>query len=385
MLLNVSILGFILAGVILIFSSYKKSTNALLAAYLLFSNLFSLVYYVIFESGNATLNTIFAIHATPFYFLAMPFLHLYIISHRKAFQCQYKHLLYFVPFLLVLLNISPYLVSPMAVKIALGNSLPQNPEGLYRTDLLFLSYYQQSLARPIFNVILILFTLYTYYKERATLEFQQGKFNERNFVVLVMLISATLNAISFVLILNKWAVQSWDINLFSFVSNKLISKIFNYLSAGQNLILLFFPQILFREQINAEPIPPRKKEMSPSEEGLISQERLLEIDQIIQGYVTTHPYLTKGFTVTQMTLDTSIPAHQLSMYFKDFLKTNFNDWKNQLRIDFVINEIKSGNWANDTIATMATNSGFSSRSNFNKAFVERTNQTPSEYFKGIKG
>lgn len=110
MLLNVSILGFILAGIILLFSSYRKSKNAYLAAYLLGSNLFSLIYYVIFESQSVDLAALFAINFTPFYLLNQPFLHLYMLSQQKEFTFKPMYFLFFVPFVLILLNVSPYLL-----------------------------------------------------------------------------------------------------------------------------------------------------------------------------------------------------------------------------------------------------------------------------------
>ncbi len=112
---------------------------------------------------------------------------------------------------------------------------------------------------------------------------------------------------------------------------------------------------------------------------------MLEIDQVIHAYIENARFLEKGFTVTKITQDTGIPAHQISFYYKDFLHTNFNDWKNKLRIEYAISEVRSGRWSKYTIETIATKSGFSSRSNFNKAFIACMNQTPSEFLKELKG
>lgn len=385
MLLNVSLLGFIFAGIILIFSSYKKSMNAFLAAYLLFANLFSLIYYIIFENKSAELAAFFAINFTPFYFLTLPFLHLYLISHRKDYKFKGRYLLFFMPFLAILVNVFPYLITPFSEKLAIGKALLENAEALYNANLLFLPYYYQSLIRPVFNLLFILYSISVYLKERHELEFQKAKFNERNFVIMVLAIATLLNSLSFIFILNKLLVQSFDVNLFTSISFKTVNNFFSYLSAGQNLILLFFPQILFREQTISEKLTEKKKEANSNDDTIISQERLQEIDKLILDYIANQPYLTKGFTVTQVTLETGIPAHQVSLYFKDFLHTNFNDWKNKLRIDYAISEVKSGRWSKYTIETIATKSGFSSRSNFNKAFIACMNQTPSEYLKELKG
>lgn len=384
MLLNVSILGFIFAGIILIFSSYRKSINIYLAAYLLFANLFSLIYYIIFQNENVTLAAIFSIHFTPFYFLTLPFLHLYVISHQKGFKFKARYLIYFVPFLIVLLNISPYLFRPFSEKIIIGKALLENAEALYNVKLLFIPYYYQSLARPFFNLLFLLFTLFTYYKTRNTLEFASSKFNERNFVFLILLFSGFLNIISFVLIVNKLVMINFDFSLLSDVSFITISSVVNYVSAGQNLILLFFPQILFREQFIVDQPVRRKKDPNQDNNSLVSQERLLEIDVIIQEFVTNKAYLNKGFSVTNITQETGIPVHQLSAYFNEYLKTSFNDWKNQLRIAYAVSEIESGKYRHITIEAIASASGFTSRSNFNKAFITCMGQPPSQFIKDLK-
>jgi AraC-like DNA-binding protein len=383
MLLNVSILGFILAAIILLFSSYRKNTNAFLAAYLLFSNLFSLIYYIIFENGNATLIAIFSLNFTPFYFLTLPFLYLYVISHRKDFSFKPHYLLFFLPFVAILINISPYLFLPFAEKLLLGKAILQNAEAVYQAKLLFLPYYYQSLLRPVFNLVFLIITCTTYYKNRQHFEFHNSKFNERNFVFAVLLIAGLLNCLSFTFIVNKWLTLNFGFSIFSNVSFKTINSIFNYFSAGQNLLLLFFPQILFREQFVPDKPVRRKKETTSSDEITISSERLMEIDQLIQNYIQDHPYLSKGFTITIITQETGIPAHQISIYFKDFLHTNFNDWKNKLRIEFTVEAIKSGKWSHFTIEAIAEKSGFSSRSNFNIAFNACMNQTPSQFIKEL--
>ena len=187
MLLNVSFLGFFLAGIILIFSSYRKNKNAYLAAYLLFSNLFSLIYYLIFESENVDLAAFFTLHFTPFYLLSQPFLFLYINSHRKDFKFKPIYFVLFVPFLIILINVLPYIWLPLSEKRVFATAFLQNAEVLYQAKLLFLPYYYQSLFRPIFNLVVLIITCLTYYKNRHAFEFQKTKFNERNFVFLILI------------------------------------------------------------------------------------------------------------------------------------------------------------------------------------------------------
>jgi hypothetical protein len=384
MLLSVSFLGFFLAGIILLFSSYRKSKNAYLAAYLLFSNLFSLIYYLIFQSENVDYAAFFGLNFTPFYFLSQPFLHLYISSHLKDFKFKPSYFLFFVPFLIILINISPYLWLPFSEKRAFAMSFLENAEVMYQAKLLFLPYYYQSLIRPIFNLLLLLFTGFTCYKNRHAFEFKNSKFNERNFVFSILIISGLLNTLSFVFIVNKLLISTFDFGILTNVSFATVNSIVSYLYASQNLILLFFPQILFQEQFNVKTPDKSKKDPSSRPESTISEDQLENIETQIREYLQDNkPYLAQGFSLTNVSQKTGIPAHQLSYYFNDHLKTSFNDWKNHLRIEHVVSEINDGKHENFTLESLASSSGFASRANFNKAFLVVMNQTPTEYIRGL--
>lgn len=382
MLLNVSFLGFFLAGIILLFSSYRKSKNAYLAAYLLFSNLFSLTYWLIFQSKIIFFTAFFAIHITPFYFLTQPIFHLYMISHQTSFKLKAKNYLLFLPFLLALINILPYILLPFSYKIQWATIFLKNPEVLYEAKLLFLSYYHQSLLRPFFNFIFILYSTYIYFKIKKTLVMRNDKFNEQTLIFIFLIISGLLNLISFILICHKVLIQNFNINLASLYNLKSVSMLISYFYAAQNLLLLFFPQVLFDRKIDAS--NSIKKVSSIKSTITLSNDLLEKIESQIQDYLQdSKPYLTQGFSLAIITQNTGIPAHQLSYYFNYYLKTSFNDWKNHLRIQNVISEINQGKHENFTLESLASSSGFASRANFNKAFLLEMNQTPTEYIKDL--
>jgi AraC-like DNA-binding protein len=384
MLLNASLFGFVLALIILVFSSFRKNRSAFLAAYFILINLFSLVYFIIFENESPRLVAIFAIHFAPFYFLIIPFLHLYIISHRKDFRFKPRYLLLFVPFLIILLNISPYLLVPFSQKLILGKEVLQNATTLNSVKLLFLPYSYQSNLRPAFNLFLLLYTTYTFYKERNGLDFLPAKINQKNFIYVILMISVILNSLSFFIGINSLIGHTLGVSLISNISYGRVNSFVDFMTAGHNLSILFFPQILFRELFGANKSLVRKKDQSLSGDPSISEDRLIEIDQLLLEYIQDKPYLTKGFTLSFITRGTGIPVHQLSVYFNDYLKISFNDWKKKLRIEFAIEEIKSGKLDLYTIESLAIKSGFSSRSNFNSSFISIMNQTPSEFIKGLK-
>jgi AraC-like DNA-binding protein len=198
----------------------------------------------------------------------------------------------------------------------------------------------------------------------------------------ILLITGLLNSLSFVFIVNKLLISSFDFGILTNVSFVTINSFVNYLYVGQNLLLLFFPQILFQEHVNSKNLGKGKKDPSIKSESNISKGRLEEIASQIQKYLQDNkPYLEQGFSLTIVSQNTGIPAHQLSYFFNDHLKTSFNDWKNHLRIEYVVSEINQGKHENFTLESLASSSGFASRANFNKAFLVEMNKTPTEYIK----
>ena len=80
-----------------------------------------------------------------------------------------------------------------------------------------------------------------------------------------------------------------------------------------------------------------------------------------------------------MSADTDIPVHHLSYYFNEHLNINFNTWKNDHKINFVIELIEKGNYELLTLDALAKQAGFGSRTTFFNAFKQKTGLTPSEF------
>jgi AraC-like DNA-binding protein len=158
-----------------------------------------------------------------------------------------------------------------------------------------------------------------------------------------------------------------------------------------NLSLLFFPNILYglpqldyaiatkqnlklEEQLGiAEDI---KKQTRSFE---ISLEKLNLLKLKVDKYIEKKPYLNPDFNLTVMSTDTDIPVHHLSYFFNEHLKVNFNTWKNDLKIAYVIDLIRNGSGEILTLDALAKQAGFGSRTSFFNSFKQKMGITPSEY------
>ena len=84
-----------------------------------------------------------------------------------------------------------------------------------------------------------------------------------------------------------------------------------------------------------------------------------------------------------ITKDTNIPYHQLTNYFNNYLGINFNDWKNNARIEFALDLLNNGRAKSLTLESIGYSCGFLSRSNFVNSFRKKVGMTPSEYVRNL--
>jgi len=155
----------------------------------------------------------------------------------------------------------------------------------------------------------------------------------------------------------------------------------------QNIFLFLFPKILYGNVSYA--IEKGKNNIIEEFKSILPKKQketitVQDIEQIIQDYLDTLPYIQKEFSLSQMSFDLKIPERFLSNYFNKELDITFSDWRKNLRIDHVCRLIEGGEAKNLTIEAIATNAGFASRSKFIDAFKERKGVTPSAFIKSIK-
>ncbi len=91
------------------------------------------------------------------------------------------------------------------------------------------------------------------------------------------------------------------------------------------------------------------------------------------------PYLQKGCTIHVLADGTKIPIHHLSNILNNRLNKNFFDFINEYRIEEAKKMLHDKKYSLFTIEAIAFECGFGSKTTFNKAFKEITNQIPSEF------
>ena len=93
------------------------------------------------------------------------------------------------------------------------------------------------------------------------------------------------------------------------------------------------------------------------------------------------PYLNPDLNLPQLAKEVDIPSHYLSQVINENIGLNFFDFINRQRVEDVKSKISDPRYNNFSILGIAFESGFNSKSAFNRVFKNVTGFTPSEYKK----
>jgi AraC-like DNA-binding protein len=101
---------------------------------------------------------------------------------------------------------------------------------------------------------------------------------------------------------------------------------------------------------------------------------------IIERYLIQEaPYFKQNYTISELSLELSIPLKSLSFILNNHFKKNFNDFINYYRVAYIVDRIKAGDLKNYTLYALASKAGFSNKTSFVNAFKKVHNCTPSQY------
>jgi AraC-like DNA-binding protein len=390
MLFYLTILGFIITFLILINLRTSNKSNLYLFFFLLINNIYSLSHYAAIDSGNEYFAAIMLVHFTPFYLLLGPFFYFYVrgLVNDNA-SLSKKDIIHFIPAILILINIIPYIFQGIDQKLFFASEVIKDPVNILKYNFLFISPTVNFIFRPIFAISYLIPAALLIYKKRLNENYNdiQAKLIYR---WLISLIGITALLYFAFLIFSVIGYTTLNANETSDRGEYVL-----YASAIGllllNFSLLFFPNILYGlPQLDYAMFKSRNKVKVANEELKkevksfeISEDKLNLLTSKIDAYLLTLPYISLNFTLSVMSAETDIPAHHLSYYLNEHLQINFNTWKNDLRINHVINLINSGSYESLTLDALSKQSGFGSRSSFINAFKLKTGQTPSEYLQNL--
>jgi AraC-like DNA-binding protein len=113
-----------------------------------------------------------------------------------------------------------------------------------------------------------------------------------------------------------------------------------------------------------------------------TEDEIKQWQEQIQDYIEANkPYLNPAFRISEIAQHFSMNVSQLSTLINLCFNQNFNDLINSYRIKAFMQRIKEGQLESYTLMSLAYDSGFNSKTTFNRAFKKYAGISPSEYLK----
>lgn len=126
----------------------------------------------------------------------------------------------------------------------------------------------------------------------------------------------------------------------------------------------------------AEPQPVAEQPVEPEPEELKLQQEAAFAERMYLLFEKEHVYLNPRLRLSELAIVLGTNRTYLSQYFNQNCESTFYDFVNDYRIHHAKLLLHS---TDDTLETIAMNSGFNSLSTFRRAFVQREGMSPIEF------
>lgn len=355
----------------LILQKNKAIHDKILICWLLYLSLFTGIYGLFYDK----LFTDFHLLSGSFISLLLlhgPFLFLYIsalIDYKARFNKE--KLLHFVPF--VLFNLFIVIASffpEISDRIRLDHAVSEHGAPVLFNIFLLLTV----ISGPIYFILSILllkkldiniFNNFSSY-ENVNLDWLRKLVYTFGFIWTVLMIFATVHHV-FQMFSWIFCTHGLTLSLSAFII------LIGYYGLKQKEIFIQYPNQ------NTEYVTEPKKKYA----GIILKDDDIEqyVSKIRHFMATEKPYLNADLTLPELANRLDIPSHHLSRVINEQFGANFFDFINQYRVEEVKARIDNPEYQNLSLLGIAFDSGFNTKSAFNRVFKKMTGITPSEYRK----
>ena len=396
MLLYISLLTIILSGLLVTYNWRINKNTIYLGAFFSILATYGLTHYFTIYANSPFWLAVFYNNFSPFWFLTGPLLLFYYRGTlTDNSRLKGTDIIHFIPFLVQLIGIFPYLLTPFSYKIDIAAQILNDLNLITQFKVNWITKpIVNFLGRPILVFLYLGYITYMLWKynpqsQRIKVPLQQYKLIYRWLIIL----AATTAILIFNFFLLSLSLSKQT------VTATLINDQFTHIFSGvayfcMSFMLLLFPRILYGMPIyNANSVAENnsqeksKKETYPVETIKIVSEVLSQQDDPffdlvakINDYLDKEePYVNPDFTINELAVALKVPVHHLSYCLNTLMNVKFTSLRTQLRIQYASKLLDSGQADELSMDGIGKKSGFSTRSNFYNAFKTETGMTPSEY------
>lgn len=305
-----------------------------------------------------------------FFLLQGPFLYLYVsaLSFRKK-RFKTKQLLHFLPFFGFILYL---LIAFQYAKYSEGIRIDHLSERIAEPPFLFVFFLiLTALSGP--GYFYLVFRKFKAVK-KDVLNYSSTEINLDWLGTVISIFGLVWTALIAV------AVIHHVFHLFSI--DFCINGLFLSLSAFTVLIGYFGLRqkgVFFSYAAEVDILLEEEPEIKYAATKMEGEELLQCCNKVGQFMILNRPYLDSDLTLPKMAADLNVSTHHLSQVINEMHGKNFFNFINKYRVEEVKRKIEDPKYQNFSLLGIAYESGFNSKSAFNRVFKNITGITPSAY------
>lgn len=397
MLLYITLTTLLLA-LILSVNNFKKNKNAVfIALFFTIAAIYSLTHYFLVFGKSPFWVAIFYNHFTPLYLLLGPLLFFYVRGTLND-NTKFSKIdaLHFIPALIQLIGIVPYLFLAFADKIQFAEKVIGNSNDLKQIRLNI--FYDPSVSYSLRVGSLFIYEIYCAYLlfVKAPINSVGKEIPKKQFLLaykwlIILILNLIIITICFTIITVE-SIRKSPAYIFS--NYQVLFTIIGICFFIMTFSLLLFPNILYgmpripevrsSNNQNSSKNTPEIATLA-AEEFMPEEDPFFELSKKIRDYITIEkPYLDPDFSLSSIALELQVPQNHVSYCINTLMNTKFYTLRADLRIDYAIELLQNNVSDILTIEAIGEKSGFKTRSNFYTAFKDKTGITPTEFIETQK-
>jgi AraC-like DNA-binding protein len=167
-----------------------------------------------------------------------------------------------------------------------------------------------------------------------------------------------------------------EVNLNSFYNTNIVAFLTSFFIL---LSFFFIPNFIYQTSLNKE-----INNIELLNKTSFKSKNYDYIEQAEQYFILHKSFLNPDYTIKQLEKEIKIPARLISKSIKLVRNQNFNQFLNEFRINYLLEQVPLDTAINTNFQDLAYQIGFNSVNNFYAHFKNKVGCTPKIYFENLK-
>lgn len=348
--------GFFVSLVLLLLKKGNSKANITLSILVLLLTIY-LLDNLLGMTGFFYNNPHYLYVAAPLWYLFPPLFYFYVkIQVNADIKWHWYHLLHLIPFLIMLYQFLPFYFLPGDIKLQYFSG-ELKPPG---SELILIFYVMIS---PLQLVLYSSIILFKKLRGKYNLSINPAHLNWIKIVFSLLFIFALAETA----IITRWILTGEVTVQFKYVP----LAIYSFIIYSIAYLAIVQPETLF--SFNVLKIKKLNRIMTKQ-----------YADELIKLIEEEKLYLNSELKYSEVASRLGISARYLTEVLNREIGKGFNDFVNEYRVDEVKRRLLNNEIESLTLMAIAFESGFNSKSSFNRIFKKHTGSTPSEFIANTK-